>query len=237
MSDPGARSAASAPPVRRLLVVPSPDPVRLARACAGLGADGHVVPADGVCVVVLDDAVDAAAVVPRLSRVLGRAPVLLLRSGGGRVEAERWTRGALTDAPQPGLLVATLPDVVSGLLVGAVAPAHVPGSVRTGLRPRPVDDRAGSPALDPVRPARRRRTDRVAAALVAVVALLLAAVEGARAATADGSWTVVVLALLVATGMAALVVRLRPRPIPSPADSSTDSSTDSPEDGPTVPPS
>ena len=133
--------------------------------------------------------------------------------------------------------MATLPDVVSGLLVGAVDPAQAPGSVRTGLRPRPVDDRAGSPALDPGRPARRRSTDRVAASLVAVVALLLAAAEGTRAATADGSWTVVVLALLVATGMAALAVRLRPRPAASPTDPPDGGPTASPEDGPTVPPS
>ena len=249
MSDPDGGPAASAPPVRRLLVVPSPDPVRLARACAGLGADGHVVPADGICVVVLDDAVDVDAVVPRLSRVLGRAPVLLLRSGGGRVEARRWTRGAVTDAPQAGLLVATLPDVVSSLLVGALDPAQAPGSVRTGLRPKPVDAGAGGPPPDPGRPARRRRTDRAAAAVVAVVALLLAAVEGARAATADGSWTVVVLALLVAVGMGVLAVRLRPRATASPEDrplvspedgplaSPEDGPPASPEDGPPVPPS
>ncbi len=197
------------PPARRLLVVPTPDPTRLARACAGLGADGHVVPADGVCVVVLDPAVDADAAVPRLSRVLGRAPVLLLRSDGGQVEARRWVRGALAEAPQPGLLVSTLPDVVHALLVGSTDPADVPGAVRTGLRPTPSGP--GGPAWEPGRAARRRRTDRAAAVVVAVVAALLAVVEGVRAATADGSWVVAVVAALVALGMVVWAVRLRPR--------------------------
>lgn len=209
----------SRPPVRRLLVVPTPDPVRLARACGGLGADGQVVPADVGCVVVLAPAVDADAVLPRLSRVLGRAPVLLLRSDGGQVQAQRWERGALADVPQAGLVVSTLPEVVHALLVGTLEAADVPGSVRTGLRPQPAGPvgptgpagTAGT-AFDPGRPARRRRTDRAAAVAVAVVAALLAVVEGSRAATADGSWAVVVLSVAVAVGMGLLAVRLRPRP-------------------------
>ena len=206
------------PPARRLLVVPSPDPVRLARACAGLGAQGHVVPTGAGCVVVLDPAVDVDAALPRLSRVLGRAPVLLLRSDGGQVEAQRWARGVPADVPQAGLVVSALPDVVHALLVGSTDAADLPGSVRTGLRPRPTA--LTGPAVDPGRAARRRRSDRVAAVVVAVAAALLVVVEAVRVATADGSRTVVVLAALVAVGMGVLALRLRPlpeRPVPPPA--------------------
>lgn len=209
MSEPGDPRDAQpddVPVVRSVLVVPSPDPVRLARACAGLGVRGHVVPAGGACAVVLDPTGDHTTAAPRISRVLGRAPVLLLLRTDGQVAAERWTRGALADAPAAGLLLASLPDVVSTLLVGAADAADAEGAVRIALRPGTPSSRRGA-AHDPSRPARRRRADRVAAVAVAVVCVLFALVEGVRAASADGSWLAVGLALLVAAGAAVLAVR------------------------------
>ncbi len=205
--DPGG-IAPEPPDVRRVLVVPSPDPVRLARACAGLGVRGHVVPAGGACAVVLDPESDHATAVPRLSRVLGRAPVLLLLRTDGQIGAERWTRGALADAPPAGLLLASLPDVVSTLLVGVGDAAEAEGAVRIALRPGTPSSRDG-PEHDPGRPARRRRADRVVAVAVAVavVAVLFALVEGVRAASADGSWLAVGLALFLAAGTTVLAVR------------------------------
>ena len=157
--------------------------------------------------------------------------MLLLRSGGGQVEARALgPRRRSPTRPRRDCWWPRCPTSSPSLLVGALDPAQAPGSVRTGLRPKPVGAGAGGPPPDPGRPARRRRTDRAAASVVAVVALLLAAVEGARAATADGSWIVVVLALLVAVGMGVLAVRVRRAPARPP--SPEDRPLASPEDGP-----
>ncbi len=206
-ADPVRPGEAVPPPlVRRVLVVPSPDPTRLARACAGLGVRGLVVPTGAGCAVLLDG--DDATAVSRLSRVLGRAPLLLLVRTDGQVGAERWVRGSLASTPRAGLLLASLPDAVTDLLVGTGDTTAVHGAVP--IAPHAAGAGPDGPAYDPGRPERRRRADRVSAVAVAVVALLLAVVEGARAATSDGSWVAVGLALLVVAAMAVLAARRAP---------------------------
>lgn len=194
-----------------------PDARRLARAAAGLGLRGHVVPTATGSVVVPDGALLAGSgaegsvlddAAPRLSRVLGRrAPVLVLTRADGRLQAQRWQGGALADTPAAGLLAQSLPDAVTDLLVGSGDPAQAPGAVEIGVLARPSGPQPSGGVPDDVRAARRRRVDLVGGWVVGVLALLWALVEAAQALTGRGSWVVVALALAVAVLMVVVVVR------------------------------
>jgi hypothetical protein len=202
--------------------VPVPDARRLARACAGLGLRGHVVPTPTGAVVVPDaallagsgeagSALDEAA--PRLSRVLGRrAPLLVLTRADGRLEAQRWQGGALVDTPAAGLLAQTLPDAVTDLLVGSGRAADAPGAVEIGVRARPTGaqpegSQASGGVPDGVRVARRRTVDRVGGWVVGVLALVWALFEATQAVAGRGSWVAAALAALV--GVVMVLVALR----------------------------
>lgn len=194
-----------------------PDARRLARAAAGLGLRGHVVPTSTGSVVVPDAALLAGSgtegsvldeAAPRLSRVLGRrAPVLVLTRADGRLQAQRWQGGALADTPAAGLLAQSLPDAVTDLLVGSGDPAQVPGAVEIGVLSRSSGPQPSAGVPDDVRAARRRRVDLVGGWVVGVLALLWALFEAAQALTGRGSWVVVALALAVLALMVVVVVR------------------------------
>jgi hypothetical protein len=194
-----------------------PDARRLARACAGLGLRGHVVPTATGAVVVPDaellagsgsagSVLDEAA--PRLSRVLGRrAPLLVLTRSDGRLQAQRWQGGALVDTPAAGLLAQSLPDAVTDLLVGSGEAADAPGAVEIGVLARPSGPEPSGGVPDGVRLARRRTVDRVGGWVVGVLALLWALFEATQAVAGRGSWTVVALAGLVGVVMVLVAMR------------------------------
>ncbi len=199
---------------------------RLAAACGAVGIAGRVVPtaqggAPAPCLVVLDDPGTSTTAAQRLSRILGRAAVILLRQAGGQLEAERWQRGRLVDTPPAGLLVQGLPDLVSSVLVGGVEPQAVPGSVEitpgrlTGARG--VGRQAGG-YLDAERVARRRRLDELSSWVVVAVLSLLAVTEIVRALSSDGSWLVVAVAVVVAALVGVRARRLGRRTAPERAD-------------------
>lgn len=199
-----------------------PDARRLARAAAGLGLRGHVVPTASGSVVVPDDVLLAGSgsegsvldeAAPRLSRVLGRrAPVLVLTRADGRLQAQRWQGGALADTPAAGLLAQSLPDAVTDLLVGSAHAADAPGAVEIGVLARA----AGAPTPGPqpsggvpdeVRVARRRAVDRVGGWVVGVLALAWALFEATQVVAGRGSWLVAALAGAVGVVMVLVAVR------------------------------
>ena len=197
-----------------------PDARRLARAGAGLGLRGHVVPTPSGAVVVPDAALLAGSGVagsvldgaaPRLSRVLGRhAPVLVLTRADGRLQAQRWQGGTLVGTPAAGLLAQSLPDVVTDLLVGGRDPAEAPGAVEIGVLARPTGSPPPGGVPDEARRSRRGAVDRVGGWVVGGLALVWAAYEATQAAAGRGSWAVVALALLVAGLMVTVAVRAGP---------------------------
>ena len=169
-----------------------------------VAVDAHVVPLERGCAVVpVEGAAEDAAV--RLSRVLGRAEVLVLRHDEGQVVAERWQRGAVRDRPPPGVVMAGVPDVVERLLLGA-EPAEVEGAVSSVGMPRGAAVRATLSGAG----TRLQRWDRPSAVVVGVAALLLGIAETPRALSGDGSWLVVVLSSLVVAWTAARLLRRRP---------------------------
>ncbi len=195
--------------------MPVPAPGPLAAACAAVGVRGHVLPTDDTgrspCVVALDDPASSSTAARRLSRVLGRAPVIVLVRTEERLEAVRWERGQEVDRPPAGLLVQGLPDLVTSVLVGGVDASSHPDAVATGrgrARSGPGTSAGGAPYLDSDRVAWRRRIDRWASWVVVAVLALLALTEALRAATADGSWVVVALAAVVALGVGLRAARL-----------------------------
>jgi hypothetical protein len=162
--------------------------VRVAATVVPLGDVGSaVVPADS-------EGGDAAA--ERLSRMLGRADVLLLTRRDEAVEAQRWRGGALADSPAPGLVVASLPETAERLLLGAAA-EEVPGAVSTRGMSRLAAARtavAGSPA-EAAWTARARRWDRVSSLLVLGLLAALVVLQVALTATGQGSPVVLGIAL------------------------------------------
>ena len=192
---------------RTVLVVPVPDASRLAAACALVNIDADVVPlgAAGSAVVPVAGA-DAGEAGRRLSRVLGRADVLALHHAEGQVRAERWQRGTVRETPAPGLAMSAVPGAVERLLLTDVQPSAMEGAVTSVGLPR-------SGAVRGLRGAggsRMRRWDGASTVVLGVAALGLAAVESPRAATGEGSWVVVVLALLVVAWTALRLLRRRP---------------------------
>ncbi|HZI98215.1 MAG TPA: hypothetical protein VFD41_11900 [Actinomycetales bacterium] len=180
-----------------------PDAGRMAAACAMVGVDAHVVPLErGSAVVPVDDAGEAAV---RISRVLGRAEVLVLRHDDAQVVAERWQRGAVRDRPAPGVVMAGMPDVVERLLLGA-DPADVEGAVSSVGIPRGAAARETMSGFG----SRLQRWDRPSTLVIGVAALLLGIAETPRALEGTGSWVVVVLSLLVVAWTAARLLRRRP---------------------------
>lgn len=210
-----------------VLVVPVAQAARLAAACGAVGIAGHVVPtgqggAPAPCLVVLDDPGASTTAAQRLSRILGRAAVIVLRRADGQLEAERWEMGRLGDAPPAGLLVQGLPDLVSSVLVGGVEPETVPGAVeiKPGLLAGAMGLGAGSGGyLDAERVARRRRLDRLSSWVVVAVLMLLAVTETVRVLTAGGgSWLVVAVAVVVAALVGLRAWRLGGRAAADPSD-------------------
>ena len=70
--------------------------------------------------------------------------LLVTRSGAdggsasaGQLRATRWRTGAQVEAPAPGVLLATLPDVLERLVLGLGDPLQAPGAVDTRSAPRP----------------------------------------------------------------------------------------------------
>jgi hypothetical protein len=104
---------------------------------------------------VLHPHVDGAAAVQALSRVLGRADVLLLVKDEGQVVAERWRAGALQDAPSPGLLLSGLPAAVERLLLSNEPVSAEPGAMSSVGLPRGRFRLVGSALAELVRRAIR----------------------------------------------------------------------------------
>lgn len=127
-----------------VLVLPVARVRELAQVCALTGVHGILVPVPGAgSAFALHDPVTAEAAAQAVSRVLGRVDVLLVtRSGAeggsssaGQLHATRWRRGEQHDAPAPGVLLASLPDVLERLVLGLGDPAEVPGAVDTRTVP------------------------------------------------------------------------------------------------------
>jgi hypothetical protein len=143
-----------------VLVAPVADAARFAAVCAALRLDVDAVPVEAAGVAaVLHPHVDGAAAVRALSRVLGRAEVLLLVRTEGQVVAERWRAGALQDAPAPGLLLSGLPGAVERLVLGDGPALAEPGAVSSADLPRGRFRLVGSALAEllrrAVKPARR----------------------------------------------------------------------------------
>jgi hypothetical protein len=217
-----------------VLLVPVAQAGQLAAACGAVGIAGRVLPTAQIgpapCLVVLDEPSVSSLAAQRLSRILGRAAVILLRRAGTHLEAERWEGGQLVDTPPAGLLVQGLPDLVSSVLVGGIEPAAVPGAVEirpgrlTGATGLTGAIRAGAGSggyLDAERVARRRRLDELSSWVVVAVLALLAVTETARALTADGSWLVVAVAVVVAVLVGLRARRLGRRTAPGASDPSS----------------
>ena len=187
--------------------MPVPDASRLASACALVDVDADIVPLGGAGSAVVPVAgADAGEATRRLSRVLGRAVVLALHYVDGQVSAERWQRGAVHDTPAPGLVVSAVPDAVERLLLTDVEPSAMEGAVTSVGLPRGEAARALRGAAG----GRLRRWDGASTVVLLVAALGLAAIESPRAATGEGSWLVVALALLVVAWTALRLRRRRP---------------------------
>lgn len=184
--------------MRAVVLVPVAEADRLAAMCTLARVQATVAPvADVGCAVVPTDATSGEDAAQRLSRLLGRADVLLLTSSEGQVEAERWRAGALADAPAPGLVLASLPDTVERLLLGS-DPAGLAGAVSTRGMSRLAAARAavaGSPA-EAAWTARARRWERGTS--LVVLALLAALVVLQVALTAAGQGSPVILGVALA---------------------------------------
>jgi len=166
--------------------------------CTLARVQATVVPVGDIgCAVVPTDARFGQDAAQRLSRLLGRADVLLLTRREGQVEAERWRAGALADAPAPGLVLASLPDPVERLLLGEL-PGDAPGAVSTQGMSRLAAARtavAGSPA-EAAWTDRARRWERSMS--LVVLALLAALVVLQLALTATGQGSPVILGVALA---------------------------------------
>lgn len=122
---------------RSVLVAPVADAARFAAVCAALRLDVDAVPVEGAGIVaVLHPNSDGRAAVQALSRVLGRADVLLLVRREGQVVAERWRAGALQDAPAAGLLLSGLPAAVERLVLSDEPASAEPGATSSVGLPR-----------------------------------------------------------------------------------------------------
>ncbi|GAB2683483.1 hypothetical protein [Thalassiella azotivora] len=175
----------------------------VAGACSTIRVDGTAVPVgDAGVAVVLGRGVDPSVAARDLSRLLGRAELIVLWRDEHQVAAERWRGGALQDAPAPVLVLSALPDEVERLLLSTAPPDAEPGAVAVADVPRTAAlrsamalQRAGA---DPATVRRVRRLELVTSGLVGLAALLLLVVELTRVAGGGGgSWVLVVVTALV----------------------------------------
>lgn len=64
-----------------------------------------------------------------VSRVLREVPVVLLIRQEGQLSATRWVGGRAAETIAPGVLMASLDDVVEALLLGRTAPDQAAGAI------------------------------------------------------------------------------------------------------------
>ena len=114
-----------------VVLTPVAEPKALAAACALVGLEVDAVPSSSGAVAVLSgkQGEGAEAAARAIAAAVPQLPILLVTKGAGQLRALRFHGSNPPEEVLAGLLVAGASGVLEDLLVGAVVPKQVPGTV------------------------------------------------------------------------------------------------------------